>query len=100
MWLNWEGSKQEPKTALLATPEVIRQQVKVFVSRKTKMIGPESLSDTTALFSSGLLDSLSFIQLIVFLESTFHIQLNRKQIGLKNLDTIAQIIQLVAPQKS
>ncbi|MGD9212463.1 MAG: acyl carrier protein [Desulfobacteraceae bacterium] len=46
------------------------------------------LKNSDELFSSGILDSFTMVEIIVKLENTFHIKIKPNEITLPNLDTI------------
>jgi acyl carrier protein len=52
-------------------------------------------SDDTSFLKNGILDSLGFLQLVLHLESTLGIKIDRKQLSPKNFDTLNQIIAYV-----
>jgi len=53
------------------------------------------LTDTTPLLSYGILDSIAVMQLLTFLEFTFGIEFEPRDLDRRRLDTIEQIEQLV-----
>ena len=57
---------------------------------------PDSLDDSRALISHGVLDSLATVQLVSFLEDNFHINVQADEINIDNLDTISDIASFVA----
>jgi acyl carrier protein len=56
---------------------------------------PSALTDTTPLITGGILDSLSTLKLVAFLEQRFQIQLQAHETMVDYLNTIADITQLV-----
>lgn len=56
-------------------------------------------SDDMSFMDNGVLDSLGFVQLILFLENTFQIALDRKDITRENFDGMAKIIAYVTSHK-
>ena len=50
----------------------------------------------TPLFSSGMIDSASMVDLIIFLESEGHVKLEPDDITLDHLDSIGRILNFVA----
>lgn len=57
---------------------------------------PRGLTDDTPLAESGLLDSFSIIELIMYIEEEFQIKLDYHQIGLesfRSLNTVSQMVQ-------
>jgi acyl carrier protein len=56
---------------------------------------PENLADDTELKESGILDSLATVELAMFLEEQFGIELAASDLETANLITIASIAHLV-----
>lgn len=56
----------------------------------------EGLSSDEALFSSGLLDSLSSLRLLMSLESRFNVPISPLDVSLDDVDTIDKIAETVA----
>jgi len=56
---------------------------------------PSALTDTTALVSTGILDSIALLKVVTFLESHFGITLEAHETGVDHLNTIADIVRLV-----
>lgn len=56
---------------------------------------PSALTDTTALVSTGVLDSIALLKVVTFLESRFGITLEAHEAGVDHLNTIADIVRLV-----
>jgi len=55
-------------------------------------VSKEALEDETELFSSGLIDSLSVIDLVSFVEGEIGEPVPPEQITLENFDSIAKIV--------
>jgi len=60
---------------------------------------PEALTSSTPLITGGILDSISTLKLVVFLEEHFGINIEAYEAGVEHLDSIAQIASLVAAKK-
>lgn len=56
---------------------------------------PEELIDTTPLITGGILDSITTMKLVVFLEERFKIELQAHETGMDYFNTIADISKLV-----
>lgn len=56
---------------------------------------PKNLTDDTELKESGILDSLSTLKLVTFLEERFKIELEARDLGAGNLSSVAHIEKLV-----
>jgi len=58
-----------------------------------------SLEDTTPLISGGILDSLSTLKMVAFLEDHYDIRIEVDEVDTDHLDTIADIATLVASKQ-
>jgi acyl carrier protein len=61
---------------------------------------PSELQDQTRLITGGILDSISTLKLVTFLEDHFGIRIEAYEAGVEHLDTIHQIALLVVAKKS
>ena len=57
---------------------------------------PRNLQDDTELKESGILDSLSTLKLVTFLEEHFKIELEASDLDAGNLSSVASIARLVS----
>jgi acyl carrier protein len=56
---------------------------------------PEDFEDDTLLFSSGLIDSFSMVDLIIFIEDTGGLRVHPADVTLDNFDSIDRILAFV-----
>ncbi len=56
----------------------------------------DELQDDTPIFSQGLLDSFSLLELVTHLESQGGFKMGAMEVNLDNLDTIERILRFVA----
>ena len=56
---------------------------------------PEDFDDDTLLFSSGLIDSFSMVNLIMFIENTASMQVHPADVTLDNFDSVDRILAFV-----
>lgn len=56
---------------------------------------PAELQEETALFSSGLMDSLTVFDLVTFIESAINHRVPATAVTLENFDSIARILEFV-----
>ena len=61
---------------------------------------PSELTNETELITGGILDSISTLKLVTFLEDHFGIRIEAYEAGVEHLDTIRSIAKLVAAKKS
>lgn len=61
---------------------------------------PSALTDTTALITTGILDSIAVLKVVTFLESEFGITLEAHETGIDNLNTLPDIARLVMSKKA
>jgi acyl carrier protein len=70
----------------------VRGKVREFIAREIFRGNIDSeLTDKTALISGGIMDSISTIQLVDFLEKEYDIQFRPHEVDQDNLDTIELI---------
>ena len=58
-------------------------------------VDTSDMDDSTALFSSGLIDSFALVSLITFLEQHCSFRMNPLDVNLDNLDSIERILDFV-----
>jgi len=61
---------------------------------------PSELTDGTPLITGGILDSITTLKLVVYLEEHFGITVEAHEAGVEHLDSIRQIVELVAEKKA
>jgi len=61
---------------------------------------PAALTDTTALMTTGVLDSIAVLKVVTFLENQFGITLEPHEAVVENLNTLSDIARLVMSKKS
>ena len=61
---------------------------------------PNELKNQTRLITGGILDSISSLKLVGFLEDHFGIRIEAYEAGVEHLDSIEQIAALVAGKKN
>ena len=59
----------------------------------------EELTEDTPLITGGVLDSISTLKLVAFLEEEFGITIEAHEAGVEHLDTIDRISALVAEKR-
>ncbi len=52
----------------------------------------DDVDETTELFSTGLLDSVSMLKLITFVEEKAGVQVSQEDVTLDNFDTVTRIL--------
>jgi acyl carrier protein len=60
---------------------------------------PSALTDSTALVTTGILDSIAVLKVVTFLENEFGITLEAHETGVENLNTLPDIARLVLSKK-
>ncbi|MBX6311392.1 MAG: acyl carrier protein [Isosphaeraceae bacterium] len=61
---------------------------------------PSELTDQTPLITGGILDSISTLRLVTFLEEHFGVTIEAHEAGIDHLDSIGQIVQLIASKRA
>jgi acyl carrier protein len=57
---------------------------------------PDELTGETPLITGGILDSISTLKLVVFLEERFGVTVAAHEAGVEHLDSVAAIASLIA----
>jgi acyl carrier protein len=60
---------------------------------------PAELTDKTPLITGGILDSISTLKLVVFLEERFGVTVEAYEAGVDHLDSVDQIVSLIQQKK-
>ena len=61
---------------------------------------PDELTDQTPLITGGILDSISTLKLVAYLEDCFGVIIEAHEAGVENLDSVSQIARLIARKKN
>jgi len=69
-----------------------KETIIAFLEKETKC---KDLDGDMDLMKSGLVNSLFALQIVMFVEKTFHIKLSRKDISAENFRTVNNIAALV-----
>lgn len=56
-------------------------------------------NDEMSFMDGGILDSLGFVQLCLFLEKTYSMKIDRKTLSRENFDSLGKIIRYVSNHK-
>jgi acyl carrier protein len=74
----------------------IRKVLREYLQQQCRdAAGVSPLTDSTPLLTYGILDSIAVMQLLMFIEATFEIELDPRDLDRRRLDTIEQLEQLV-----
>lgn len=69
-----------------------RDKLRNFICEKT-WVEQDELEDDAPLFSSGIIDSLDLLDLVVLVESEIKTKVTPSQLSLENFDSIDKIIR-------
>jgi len=61
---------------------------------------PSELTEETPLITGGILDSISTLKLVNFLEEHFKVTIEAHEAGVDNLDSVGQIVRLIEEKKN
>jgi acyl carrier protein len=94
-WLRKQKPKDLPSLVRLDS-DTIENKLKDFIATKSKLITLSDIDKDTKVFSSGLLDSLAYIELVLFVEREFQVKLSKTtEVNMNSMDSVAQIVQTV-----
>ncbi len=92
------------KKPVAAAVEFSRQEcedkLRAFVVAHTRLIGADELTPETRLFSSGIIDSVAFVELELLVEKAYKVDLSDCDVTMESWDSIADIVATVAAQTS
>ena len=80
--------------------ETIKATVKNFILNEfLPGEDPAALTDTTALVTTGILDSIAVLKVVTFLENQFGIVIQPHEAVVENLNTLSDIERFVVSKK-
>ena len=81
--------------------ETIKATVKNFILNEfLPGEDPAALTDTTALVTAGILDSIAVLKVVTFLENQFGITIEPHEAVVENLNTLSDIGRFVLSKKA
>lgn len=80
--------------------EQIRNDIRTYIAERFLNNSTNDLKDDTPLISGGLIDSISTMQLVTFLEKKYHFEFQAHEVDRDNLDSIEIIANFVASKIS
>jgi len=79
----------------------IKERVKTFLLNEyLPGEDPAALTDTTALMTTGILDSIAVLKVVTFLENDFGVTIEPNEAVIDNLNTVSDIVRLVMAKKA
>lgn len=83
-------------TGRTVAADEVRQTIRAFIlSNFLPGEAPETLSDSTLLVTSGVITSLSMLELVDFIEDTFAVTLDPADFGVARMDSVDLLVELV-----
>lgn len=80
----------------MTLPNEMRQALADFIAQKVLKQPNRIIQPDAPLISSGWIDSLSFVDLAVFVEQTFGVHLKNSELNAATFDTLDQLADLIA----
>jgi acyl carrier protein len=91
------GVEKPPEVFMPEIQDVIRDYIlREFLPGED----PGELTEETPLITGGILDSISTLKLVVFLEEHFDVIVEAHEAGVEHLDSVGQIARLIAEKKA
>ena len=82
------------------TAETIRTTLADYLTKDFFAEEPELLNDQTGLVSEGIIDSLSVMTLVQFIETTFSFEFEPHEVDADNLDSIDKMVAFIQNRTS
>ena len=80
--------------------QAIKATVKTFILKEfLPGEDPAALTDTTALVTTGILDSIAVLKAVTFLENQFGITIEPHEAVVENLNTLTDMARLIMTKK-
>ncbi len=80
--------------------QTIKATVKAFILKEfLPGEDPAALTDTTALVTTGILDSIAVLKAVTFLENQFGITIEPHEAVVENLNTLSDMARLIMTKK-
>jgi acyl carrier protein len=80
-----------------ATPtEAVRESVRSFITANFYVPDPALFADDTSMVESGLVDSTGVLEVLVYLEQAFAIQVMDAEVVPANFDSVQNIVAFIA----
>lgn len=80
----------------MINPESVKSTVKAFILDEfLPGEDPDELTDATEMMTLGILESVSVMQLVVFLEEQFQVTLDANEMSSEHMNTLQDIADLV-----
>lgn len=70
-------------------------QVRNFITSNFYVADPAALEDEASLLDSGIIDSTGVLEVVVFIEAQFGVQVKDEEMLPENLDTIGRIVRYI-----
>lgn len=78
------------------SPSFVEQQVCHFVADRSGLVSAGELDAASPIFSSGLLDSMAFLELVLFVEERFDVRLSLAgEVTMQTLDSAGAVARAV-----
>lgn len=78
----------------------VQDEVRAFILESFYLPDPEDLAADTSLIDSGIVDSTGMLEVILFLERTYEIQVLDTETTPENLETLSRIAAYVADKQA
>jgi acyl carrier protein len=78
----------------------IRREVRDYVVSSFYVPGPETLADSASLIDTGIIDETGMLEMVAFLESTFGLEIDEREICAENLGSIARAAAFVCRKRA
>ena len=77
-----------------------RAHLRSFITTNFYVADPGALGDDVSLLNSGVVDSTSVLEIVLFLEEQFGIQVKDEELLADNLDSIGKIARFIARKQA
>ncbi len=80
----------------MADPNAVKSTIKNYILEEfLPGEDPDELTDSVEMMTLGILDSVSVMQLVTFLEEQFDVTFEANEVGAEHMNTLEEITKLV-----
>src|SRR5258708_1645515 len=91
--------KSRPQTPMNDKPLTIEQKLEQFIIHEERL-KLKSIPHDAHLSLSGMLDSLSYAMMLMFVHKEFGVMINFNEVSIEEVDTIEKVARLIRKQQA
>ena len=78
----------------------IKEQVRAFIVDNFLFGSDEGLTDDGSFLDAGIIDSTGVLELVTFIETTYHIAVDDDELDPENLDSLSSVVSFIKTKQN